>query len=195
MPLVKVSCIPCVPPKPPRKACRRGPRGLRGPRGYRGSRGPRGCRGYSGPPGPPAPTSALAGIQVQLVGAAVSTIEDGANVLFDTVVNDTSLAISYNPINGVFTITQSGTYYVNWWVNADGAGASTTVLFSVEASNGQIISASSVSPITSLQLNGNALITVGVAPVTLSLVNNTGEAVFIGSSAIQADMTIIHTGI
>lgn len=190
MPLVNVSCVPCVSTKPRRKpSCRRGPRG------YRGARGPRGYRGYPGPAGPPSPASALAGIQVQLVGSAISTIDDGANVVFDTIVNDASLAVSYNPLNGVFTINQPGNYYVNWWVNADGAGPSPTVTFSVRASNGQTISASSTSPITSLQLNGNALITAGVGPVTLSLVNNTGQTAFLGSSAIQAEMTILHTGL
>ncbi|WP_180951128.1 BclA C-terminal domain-containing protein [Marasmitruncus massiliensis] len=156
-----------------------------------GPQGPQGPQGPAGPPGPPATASALSGLQTQLVGSGGTTVAVGANVIFNSIVSNPSPNITYNAATGVFTITQPGTYYIDWWVNADGAGPETTVIFSIVASNGQTISASSLSPVTSLQLNGHALITVA-APATFSLVNNTPFAVAYGVSAIQADLAIIQ---
>lgn len=112
--------------------------------------------------------------------------------MFNNVLNNASPNISYNPATGVFTITAAGNYYVNWWMNTDGAGAVSSVIFSVAVAGGPLISASSPAPVVSLQLNGQAFLKIGNVPASISLVNNTGAAVFLGASAVQGDMTILE---
>lgn len=117
---------------------------------------------------------------------------DGANVLFDVSLNSISPNIAYAALTGVFTITDPGTYYINWWVNTDGAEAATNVEFTIETSAGGAISAVSPMPVVTTQLSGNALITVVVAPVTFALVNNSGATVTFGTAAVQADLTVVQ---
>ena len=137
----------------------------------------------------------LSGIQYQLIGASATTVANNANVLFNSLINNTTNSgIIYNEPTGTFTITQPGNYYVSWWVNTDGAEASTTVQFSVVV-NGTSVAASSPAPIVTTQLNGTALITVTNVPVTLSLVNTTGAPVTYGTSTIQANIVIMRAGL
>ncbi|MPW27237.1 hypothetical protein GC105_15825 [Alkalibaculum sp. M08DMB] len=159
-----------------------------GPAGPPGAAGP---VGPVGPAGPPGPALALSGIQTQLTGAPATIIADGANVIFDTTINNPSPNIVYDNATGNFTINEPGNYLINWWIAVDGAGASIEVIFTVEVAGGPSISAASVPPNTSLQLSGDALISITTVPSTLSLVNNTGEDVFLANNIVQANMTII----
>lgn len=148
--------------------------------------------GSTGPTGPAGAGGALSGVQLQLQGSSGGSIADGANVVFDVSLNSISPNIAYAAGTGVFTITDPGTYYINWWVNTDGAQAQTNVIFTIETSDGAAISAVSPSPIVTTQLSGNALITVVVAPVTFSLVNNSGAPVTFGTGGVQADLTVVQ---
>lgn len=116
--------------------------------------------------------------------------------MFDTVINAPSSNISYNPATGDFTITQLGNYYIAWWVNTDGAGAETNVVFGIRVTTGgpQQVMAASPSPITTLQLSGNALLTVSANPTVISLFNDSGETVNYASSPIQANLVIVEVG-
>lgn len=127
------------------------------------------------------------GIQAELVGAGGGTIPDGTNVLFDTLNNQGS-SISYNPATGLFTITSRGDYNVAWWVATDGAGPATSVSFAVEV-NGVPYSTAS-SPIVSGQLSGDALVSITMVPATISLVNVTGDDVFVPTIPVQAGIVI-----
>jgi hypothetical protein len=135
----------------------------------------------------------LRGIQAQLVGVEAGIIANGANVIFNTVTNDQSLNVNYNPATGEFTITGVGNYFVSWWVAADGAGAAITVSFEVELNGGAGIIGSS--PIVSGQVNGTALVTVGATPAVLTLVNTTGDGVFIAATPVQANIVIIEVAV
>ena len=127
-------------------------------------------------------------------GSSGGTVNNNINVLFDTVINAPTSAITYNAGTGTFFITQPGNYYISWWVNTDGAETSPFVNFGLRILTGGsgTILASSPTPVTTLQLNGNALITAVSAPMAFSLFNNTGTAVTYGTSPIQADLTIIQ---
>lgn len=117
---------------------------------------------------------------------------NGANVIFNTNLNSISPNVAYSAMTGVFTITETGTYYVNWWVNTNGAGASPNVAFAIETSAGGFFSATSPVPIVTGQISGNALITVTSAPVTFALVNISGATVTFGTSTVQADLTLVQ---
>jgi uncharacterized protein (DUF2141 family) len=108
-------------------------------------------------------------------------------VLFDTL-NNSGSSISYDPATGLFTITRPGDYNVAWWVDTDGAGPATSVSFSVEV-NGVPYSTAS-SPIVSGQLSGDALVTLNMVPATISLVNVTGDDVFVPAIPVQAGIVI-----
>jgi len=127
------------------------------------------------------------GIQAELVGAGGGTIPDGGNVLFDNVLNNQS-GISYNPATGLFTITSRGNYFVAWWTAPDGAGSATNISFAV-AVNGVPYSTAS-SPIVSGQMAANAFVTINTVPSTISLVNVTGDDVFVPIIPVQAGIVI-----
>jgi hypothetical protein len=128
-----------------------------------------------------------------LIEGGETTIADNAPILFDTVINNTSTALTYDPITGEITITESGVYYVNWWLAIDGSTVSPTISYTIITSAGDSVTASS--PILSENMSGNALLSITaslITPVTLQLINTTGNDTFIGSTAVQADLTIIH---
>jgi hypothetical protein len=131
-------------------------------------------------------------LQVQLQGSSGGTVATGTNVLFDTVINAPSPNITYNAGVGMFFINAPGNYYISWWVNTDGAEAETSVNFGIRVVGGPIISASSPSPMVTLQLNGSALITVTTTPLVFNLFNDSGATVTYGTSDIQANLTIIE---
>ncbi len=127
-------------------------------------------------------------------GSSGGTVANNANVLFDTTINAPSANITYNAGTGTFFINQPGNYYISWWVNTDGAEAEPTVSFGIRVISGgsQTILSSSPSPMVTLQLNGNALLTVTTTPLVFNLFNNSGATVSYGTSAVQADLTIVE---
>jgi hypothetical protein len=133
-------------------------------------------------------TTAFGGVQAQLDNAGGGVLANGSDVAFNTVLNDQSADISYNPVTGSFTITKPGNYLVSWWFATNGAGSATTVSFAVEV-NGVPYSTAS-SPIVSGQLSGNALVTVTTAPAAITLVNVTGDAVFIPTTLVQSGFVV-----
>ncbi len=169
-----------------------GPTGPTGNTGPLGPTGPTGDTGPAGPTGPEGPGSDITGVQVQLQDSSGGTILDGANVMFDTPLNTDSDNVSYNDGTGEFAFSRPGNYLVTWWVNVDGAQAAANIVFTVVTSSGSEVSAISPFPLTILQLNGQALLTIGSAPITMSLVNNTGAIVTFGTSDIQADLVILQ---
>ena len=166
-----------------------GPTGPQGIQGDVGATGPTGSQGIQGPTGPTGATPILSGMQLQLQIADQVTIGDNENVIFDTVISSFSSAISYDDTTGIITINDNGVYYINWWIATDGSISAAFTIFSIDVSGGPVISSNT--PIQSDNMSGNALLNVTNAPVTLSLVNHTGNDVFLGS-IIKADLTIIH---
>jgi hypothetical protein len=99
-------------------------------------------------------------------------------------------AITYNAVDGSFTISVPGIYYFDWWIAVDGAAAAPTIAFELSGSNGT--SVYTASAIVSDNLSGNALVNVAAAPVTFFLLNQSGDTAFIPGLIAQANMTIIH---
>lgn len=130
----------------------------------------------------------LEGIQAQLQGSPGTLIEDAANVIFDTMINDQSENISYNALTGEFTILQAGNYYIKWWVVTDGSAGPVNMVFAVFVDGSSF--AIGNSPIVTGQVNGEAFITVLDSPVTVALVNQTGAEVVFANIPVQADITI-----
>ncbi len=132
---------------------------------------------------------ALQGIQAQLQGSPGAIIAGGNNVIFDTIINDQSENISYDAATGEFTISSAGNYYVNWWVTTDGSAGPVNMIFGVTAGGNTITQGNS--PIVTGQVKGDAFITVSEAPVTVTLVNQTGADVVYANIPVQANITIL----
>jgi len=127
---------------------------------------------------------------VQLLGGGGGIIDDGDNVVFDTVVNSQSASINYGDATGEFTISQPGNYYVTWWIATEGAEFATQVVFGIVVDANPPVQAAS--SIVAGQLSGSALITIGAPPATLTLVNLTGDNVFLPETPVQANIVIIE---
>lgn len=130
----------------------------------------------------------LEGIQVQLLGSPGTIIGDGDNIIFDTVINDQSGSISYDPTTGEFTISEACNYYVKWWVTTDGSAGPVNMVFSIFVDGSSF--AQGNSPIVTGQVDGDAFVTVSGSPVTVTLVNETGADVLFANIPVQADITI-----
>jgi len=171
-----------------------GPAGPTGPQGPQGPQGIQGPVGPTGPQGPTGPASALSGFQMQLQGSSGGSVASAANVVFDTIINAVSPNIAYDVTTGNFTITRAGNYYISWWINTNGAGAASNVIFGIRVITGgsAVILADSPVPLTTLQLDGHALLTVTTVPTVFNLFNSTGATVTYGTGTIQADLAIIE---
>jgi hypothetical protein len=132
----------------------------------------------------------IQGIQAELNNAGGDILADGANVIFNSVLNDQSDIISYNPLTGEFTVAEPGNYLVTWWFSPDGAGPATTIDFAVAVNN--IPYSITSSPIVSVQMASQSLVTIETAPAIITLVNVTGEDVFIPTTSVQAGIVITN---
>ena len=131
---------------------------------------------------PPFPTGTILnnGMQVQLIESGNTTVLNNENVIFNTILTNLSPNIVYNNSTGVFTVLKAGVYIIDWWINTDGAEGETTVYFVLKTSVGNNVGASSPSPMTTIQLKGEALVFLP-ENATFSLVNNTGASVNYGT--------------
>lgn len=141
----------------------------------------------------PPTTIGTGGASAQLTGSSGGTIADAANVIFAAPsVNQLPSNISYNSVTGVFTLTASpatnANYYVSWWVATNGAAAP-VLSFSVKA-NGTVVSSGNTQWGIS-QVFGNALVTVGATPVTVTLTNTSGGTVNLATAPVQANISIL----
>ncbi|HBE84456.1 MAG TPA: hypothetical protein DDW53_01640, partial [Lachnoclostridium sp.] len=165
-----------------------GPTGPTGPAGTTGATGATGAQGPTGPIGPPGPFTQLRGFDLQLTGG--TSVANGSPVIFNTILNNQSINISYNTSTGIVTLNAEQNYYISWWVSTDGAGPSTYVEFTLQINGSSGVSSSS--PIVTGQLSGMALITVGAIPSTIALVNTTGQTVSYGATPVMAHMVIFE---
>lgn len=176
-----------------------GATGLVGPTGPIGPIGVTGPTGATGPTGPTGPTGAdgatvqLRGIQTDLQGGQGDQIAVDGNLIFDNILNNQSTDITYNLITGEFTLSQTGNYFVSWWVATNGSGTDTDVHFSI-ALDGVPFSMGA-SPIVTGEVSGIAFVTVGANPVVLTLINSSADVVSIGSTPVQASLVILELSI
>ena len=134
-----------------------------------------------------APT--VGGIQAQLNNGRRSIISDSETVVFNSILNNQNSNISYNQTTGEFTITETGDYYVSWWVTTGGSSQFTNMSFSIVI-NGTPHSIGT-SPIVSGQVSGSELITVGATPVTIKLINNSSNDILFADTPVQANIVIL----
>ena len=171
-----------------------GPAGPQGEQGIQGETGPQGPQGEIGPQGPqgeqgPAgPTVALRGIEASLTNASGGTLPDSGAVLFNNTVSNNTIGGSYDSTTGTFTLTEPGTYLVNWWVALGDAQGTQALSFSLTA-NGTL-ARTAYTGANAGEINGTSLIAVGESPVSIQLVNNSGVPIQFAVSDVQSGATI-----
>ena len=158
-----------------------------------GATGPTGPTGDTGATGPTGSAVQLRGLQAELLGDGDALIADNTTVIFDTVLNDQSLDISYDSSTGEFTISKAGNYFVSWWVSTGASSLTSTVVFSV-AVDGSSFSRG-VSPIVTGQVSGSAFVTIGATPATISLINVSGDIVRLADTPVQANIVIYELAV
>jgi len=166
-----------------------GPIGPTGPSG--GPTGPTGSTGATGPTGPTGATE-IFGYQAALTGSSGTYLAANKTVMFDRPVTEIGSAIAYDKETGVFTISQSGYYRVDWWVTVDGADETMGVVLALYV-NGKVHSRA-VAPLVTGQISGSALVTVEATPAnptTLSIVNDSGDGVTYEAISQQGNIVIM----
>ena len=153
-----------------------------------GPTGPTGPQGEIGPTGPMGAERVLNGFQVQLQSESVPFLNPNDNIIFNTVLNQSSNHISYNSGTGEFTFLQNGNYYVDWWNVTDGTDGPSIIQFSFQNGVQEINSSTNI---VTGQMSGNAFVSITNAPVVFTLKNTTNAVVSLGQPFVHANLTIL----
>ncbi|MDU4961787.1 MAG: collagen-like protein, partial [Sporomusaceae bacterium] len=158
--------------------------------GATGETGVTGATGETGATGATGSAALLSGIQVQYITGDWQVMANGAALPFNTVATALSPDLSLNTTNGEITVAEPGVYYVSWWVAVDGSTEALTINFSLQMDGSDVSAAGT--PVLSGQLSGAALITVPAPATILTLVNITGNDVYIGNTIVQANLVVVQ---
>jgi len=148
--------------------------------------------GPTGPTGPPGSIQ-IFGIQAKLRKQGGLPLRNGGTILFDDVPTIVGSAITYDETTGVFTLSQSGYYRVDWWATIDGADSTRGIVLALNV-NEEMHSRAVAPPVTS-QVSGSALVVVDATPenpATLSVTNASKEEItFEADIDLQANIVIM----
>lgn len=148
--------------------------------------------GPIGPQGPPGPPGSSSGVQAVLDNAANVLIEDSANLIFNTVLNQSANTITYNPDTGSFTLPPIQNFYLSWWIALNGTETSSTIDFTILLNGIKYVSSSL--PVVTGQLTGSAFLTTGNGYTSLTLTNTTGEIIRLANTSTQANLVLLQLG-
>ena len=113
---------------PPGPRGEAGPPGPPGPRGEAGPPGPPGPRGEAGPPGPPGPRGPTGSVSQEALSAYSVSAQAGTTdqgLIFDRNGVSAGTAVAHTENTAVFTLNQTGNYYVSFYGTFSPLGSST----------------------------------------------------------------------
>ena len=134
------------------------------------------------------PQKQTVGIQTKLLSPENLYLNPNQVVVFDKVVNHIGRGIFYNQQTGIFTLSQTGNYLINWSVSVEGSDESPFVKFGLLV-NGLIKDFDTI-PVAVGHVTGSTLITVANKPAKVALVNHTGDIIQLSRYAPCANLTI-----
>ena len=167
-----------------------GPAGAQGPAGEIGPAGPQGVAGPAGPQGPVGPPATLSGLQVQLVNGTSTAIDNEDVIPLNTVINSQGSYATFNPMTSEVTLNQLGNYLINWWVAIGGSTVSPSLTISL-AVDGNVHS-NATSTISIDQVSGSDFITIATVPANITLINSTGNQIFLDPLVSSANITVVY---
>lgn len=115
----------------------------------------------------------------------------GGKLIFDELLENSG-DITYDSLTGNVTINSNGIYIIDWWVATQASNNNTTITFSLTTSTGD--SFGSNSPIRIGIINGNAVLKVDTAPITLWIENSSASTVFLANNVqAKSELRIFNT--
>ena len=158
-----------------------GPQGIQGETGPVGPQGPQGEVGPQGPAGPPGTTASFGSFYTD-------TTQTVTNDSFPLTTTLSSSNMTLDPTTGVITLTNSGTYLVEYGVYATDATATDTVSIFL---NGAEVAGTQRTLENNTMTTGSAIITVPTATSTLNIqINSAGAVTFADATGIEGYLTI-----
>ncbi len=132
----------------------------------------------------------MSNIAMQIERLAGGALSDISNVIFDsTIYSDGN--ISYDRNTGVITIGEPGRYVISWWIATQSSPTTNVPVFILYSSLGNVIKSNS--PNITGEVVGFGIIDAGIAPVTISLVNNSAAMVYYsGFVPVKAMLTVVQ---
>ena len=149
--------------------------------------GPAGPQGPVGPTGPP---STLSGLQAQLIDGGSLVIGDGDVIPLNTLLNSQGSYATFNPVTSEITLNQPGNYLINWWVAVGGSTVSPSLSISLAVDG--IVYSNATSTISIDQVSGSDFIIVAAAPAVITLINSTGNDIFLDALVSSANITVVY---
>ncbi|MDR0405524.1 MAG: hypothetical protein LBH54_01880, partial [Clostridiales bacterium] len=128
-------------------------------------------------------------ISLQAERAVGGIAEAGANVVWDAVLSESG-GIGYDADTGVVTLQEPGRYEFHWWVATQAANAANGIVFTLTSSQGDTVIGNS--PAKTGEVTGTAVLEIPSAPVSVTLKNESGGAVFYSAVVpAKAALTVV----
>ncbi len=132
----------------------------------------------------------MGNIALQIGRSLTGTVGAGENVIFDAAVYSTG-NISYNNSTGVITLNESGRYVIHWWVATQSSTFAGGAIFALVSSQGDLLTGNS--PLKAGEITGVGIISVAIAPITVSLVNGSaGNYGYAAQMPLKATLVVIR---
>lgn len=106
------------------------------------------------------------------------TVNSGGTVIFDVISENTG-NIAYDSTTGIITISENGTYVIDFWVSTQ-SSTSSNIIFSLNSNSVEVMSGNS--PIKTGTTSGTYIFEVISAPITLVLQNSSDDTVFFSTT-------------
>src|SRR5574344_1695703 len=167
--------------------------GATGPTGLTGATGATGLTGVTGPTGPTGATGSTTGLNTYMMATstAETTYTTGLPLQFTTTTPANNITYSA----GTFTLTNAGTYLINWAATIKNEGSSAVLslgLYRVTPSTGYINytnSGNTISNNASVQISGTAIL-IATAGTTIQLRNSTAQSISTDNGTNSLSLTI-----
>ena len=130
----------------------------------------------------------MSNIALQIERTLTGSVANNANVVFEDIVYSAG-NISYNNVTGEITFNEAGRYIFDWWVATQTAATSPAVIFTLTSTQGDNLEGNSPNKLGVVV--GIGIVDVITAPVTVTLVNETGNNVVYSSAVpVQASLVV-----
>jgi len=131
----------------------------------------------------------MSNIALQIESRNTAVVESESAVIFENLIYSSG-NIGYNSSTGEITFFEEGRYFICWWIATQSSRSTIGATFALRTSQGVIRGASS--PIKMGELSGIGVIEILSPPVTMSLVNSSGESFYLSSIVpYKASLAII----
>src|SRR5574344_1407038 len=167
--------------------------GATGATGLTGATGATGLTGVTGPTGPTGATGSTTGLNTYMMATstAETTYTTGLPLQFTTTTPANNITYSA----GTFTLTNAGTYLINWAATIKNEGSSAVLslgLYRVTPSTGYINytnSGNTISNNASVQISGTSIL-IATAGTTIQLRNSTAQSISTDNGTNSLSLTI-----